>query len=287
MRIYMMTDLEGVAGVQNSLNWTRPGQFFYPLARQLLTQEVNAAIEGFFDVGVSSILVADGHGPSGVDVQDLDPRVEYLRGWPQGWPLTMEEGGFDFLVFVGQHAKSRTPCSNMTHTQNFRNLEISVNGQSIGEFGQMSMCASELGIRTIFASGEKALAAEAEDLFPGIETVSVKRGTRRSRGDECSEEEYRAHSQGAVHMHPQNARKKIRTGACQALKRATKDKSFGLVPMKGPYSRTHVIRHHEGDLRRMYDVVEHSNHFAGVLNLSNDNLRPVESDEHLCELLVG
>ncbi len=145
----------------------------------------------------------------------------------------------------------------------------------------------ELLIKGFIASGEKALAAEAEDLFPGIETVSVKRGTRRSRGDECSEEEYRAHSQGAVHMHPQNARKKIRTGACQALKRATKDKSFGLVPMKGPYSRTHVIRHHEGDLRRMYDVVEHSNHFAGVLNLSNDNLRPVESDEHLCELLVG
>ena len=106
MRIYLMTDLEGVAGVQNFELWTRPGCLFYLLARQLLTQEVNAAVEGFFAGGADSILVADGHGPGAVDVADLDPRVEYMRGWPKSWPLGLEEGGYDFLAFVGQHAKN-------------------------------------------------------------------------------------------------------------------------------------------------------------------------------------
>ena len=37
--------------------------------------------------------------------------------------------------------------------------------------------AAQLGIRTIFASGDLALTKEAQALVPGIETVAVKRGT--------------------------------------------------------------------------------------------------------------
>jgi hypothetical protein len=72
MRIYLMTDLEGGAGVQNALDWTRPVQYWYDLARQLLTAEVNAAVAGSFD-GADEVLVADGHGPSAVNAPGLDP----------------------------------------------------------------------------------------------------------------------------------------------------------------------------------------------------------------------
>ena len=234
MRIYLMTDLEGVAGVQNSLDWTRPGQYWYDLARQLLTQEVNAALDGFFAAGADEVLVADGHGPSAVDVQDLDPRAEYMRGWPELWPLGLEEGGYDYLAFVGQHAKSRTPFSNMTHTQSYRTLELSVNGTAVGEFGQIAMCASQLGVRTIFAAGEKALAEEAEALVPGMETVWVKRGTRSGRGDECSEDQYRARNVSAIHFHPERAQALIRAGAVTAVRRAEGDDSFGITPSRRP-----------------------------------------------------
>ena len=286
MRIDLMTDLEGVAGVQNSLEWTRPGQYWYRLARQLLTHEVNAAIEGVFAAGADEVLVADGHGPGAVNSPELDSRAEYMRGWPERWPLGLEEGGYDFLAFVGQHAKSRTPQSNMTHTQSYRYLELSINGTAIGEFGQMAMCASELGIRTIFAAGEKALAAEAEALVPGIDTVWVKRGTKSGRGDECSEDAYRARNMSAVHLHPQRARTMIREGALRALRRALQEDDYGIIPLEPPFRSVFVQRPYEDESRRLYCVHEHADSVAALLNLPQDELQPVADSDHLRELLV-
>ena len=284
MRVYVMTDREGVAGVQDFQNWTSPGCPYYPLARQLLTQEVNAAIDGFFAGGASSILVADGHGPGAVDNQDLDPRVEYMRGWPESWPLGLEEGGYDYLAFVGQHAKSRTPFSNMTHTQGCRYLELSINGKAIGEFGQLTLCASQLGVRTIFASGEQALAREAEDLVPGIETVTVKRRTRPGRGDECSEAGYRARNGSAVHQHPERARALIRAGALRAVLRAQKE-GFGVVPLTPPLRRVYVQRQTD-ETPRLYAIDEHPDDICALMATRQTDLQPVEGDEHLAELLV-
>ena len=285
MRIYLMTDLEGVAGVQNFQSWTSPGCPYYDLARQLLTQEVNAAVDGFFAGGATSILVADGHGPGAVDVLDLDPRVEYMRGWPESWPLGLEEGGYDCLAFVGQHAKSRTACSNMAHTQGCRYLELSINGKAIGEFGQMTLCASQLGVRAIFASGERALTLEAEDLVPGIETVSVKRGTKPGRGDECSELEYRARNGSAIHQHPTKARSLIRAGALRAVLRA-REEDFGIVPLEPPFRRVYVQRQTEETPQRLYAIDEHPDDICALMATRQTDLQPVEGDEHLAELLV-
>ena len=285
MRIYLMTDLEGVAGVQNFELWTRPGCLFYLLARQLLTLEVNAAVEGFFAGGADSILVVNGHGPGAVDVADLDSRVEYMRGWPKSGPLGLEEGGYDFLAFVGQHAMSRTPLSNMTHTQGLGYLELSVNGRAIGEFGQLAMCASQLGVRTIFAAGEKALAEEAEALVPGIETVWVKRGTRAGRGDECTEEEYRQRNGSAVHLHPRRARELIRAGAERAIRRAGKEE-FGIISMQPPYRRVYVQRANKERSERMYDIAEHADDICALMAMPHASLKAVESDEQLRDLLV-
>lgn len=284
MRIYLMTDLEGVAGVQNFQEWTGPGKPYYPLARQLLTQEVNAAVQGFFAGGATSVLVADGHGPSAVDILDLDPRVEFQRGWGQGWPLGLEEGGFDALAFVGQHAKSRTPFSNMTHTQGCEYLELSINGVAIGEFGQLAMCASQLGVPTIFAAGELALAREAEALVPGIETVSVKRGLKPGRGDECSTEEYALRNSSAIHFHPLRSRELIRTGAERAVQRARSEK-FGLIPLQPPFRRITVLRAREEEPRR-YDISEHPDDICALMAAPRANQKPAEGDSQLRELLV-
>ncbi|MFH1569941.1 MAG: M55 family metallopeptidase [Gemmatimonadota bacterium] len=284
MRIYLMTDLEGVAGVQNFQSWTSPGCPYYSLARQLLTREVNAAIEGFFDAGASSILVADGHGPGAVDIQDLDSRAEFMRGWPESWPLGLEEGGYDFVAVVGQHAKSRTPFSNMAHTQGCRYLELSINGTAIGEFGQLAMCASQLGVRTIFASGELAFAREAEALVPGIETVAVKRGTRPGRGDECSEEEYRLRNGSAIHQHPERARCLIRAGAERALRRAAAE-DFGIIPLQRPFRRVYVQRH-TAESPRLFAIDGHPDDICALMATRSPELKRVKSDEHLAELLV-
>ena len=47
--LYIMTDIEGVAGVLNSQEWTSPGHPYYALGKEFLTLEVNAAADGFFE----------------------------------------------------------------------------------------------------------------------------------------------------------------------------------------------------------------------------------------------
>ena len=114
MKLYVMTDLEGVAGVLNFQEWTGPGKLYYGLAREYLTLEINAAVDGFFEGGATEILVVDGHGPSGINVNMLDPRVEYLRGWGDGpWPLMLDKT-FDAVAAT---CKVRHPvCPSCSYT---------------------------------------------------------------------------------------------------------------------------------------------------------------------------
>src|SRR5690242_6247438 len=92
MRIYLMTDLEGVAGVLNFTDWCLTESRYYDLAKELLTREVSAAVDGFFAGGATEVLVVDGHGAGGINPVLLDPRAELMRGFAMGWPFLLNEG---------------------------------------------------------------------------------------------------------------------------------------------------------------------------------------------------
>ncbi len=268
MRVYVMTDLEGVAGVLNFVDWCLPESRYYELAKELLTREVNAAIEGFFAGGATRVLVADGHGAGAINPLLLDSRVELMRGFGMGWPFLLDEG-FDVAAWVGQHAKAGAGYAHLAHTQWFNWIDLSINGVSIGEFGQLAMCASELSVRAIFLSGDQAACAEAQQLVPGIETVSVKRGTTPGpgphAGDELDTASYMARNTGAVHVHPEVARAMIRAGAERAIRRAQLER-FGLVALTPPFERVAVFRSEAGQPPRV-DRRYHPSSVIGVMNL--------------------
>ncbi len=263
-KVYVMTDLEGVAGVLNHKDWCSPESRYYDVAKRLLTSEVNAAVEGFLAAGAEEILVADGHGPGGISPELLDERAQLERGWPSGpWPLGLDES-FDVCAWIGQHAKSRSLQAHLAHTQSFRYFELRVNDVAIGEFGQLAMCASELGVRSIFGSGDQAFAKEAQELVPGIQTVAVKRGLQSQPGDDLSREEYGVWNISAVHFHPARARSLIREGAERALERA-RTEEFGLIDMNPPYRRTTIFRP-DGDLPWRIAREIHETSFIGLMN---------------------
>lgn len=266
MKIYLMTDMEGVAGVLNFQDWTSQGNPYYEMGREFLTLEVNAAIEGFFEAGATEVLVGDGHGGGGINLKFLDPRVEYMRGWGEGpWPLMLDES-FDAVAVVGQHAKASTPRAHLAHTQSLAYIDLSINGVSIGEFGQLAMCASELGVPTIFGSGDAAFAREAKELVPGIETVAVKQGLRVGTGDELKREEYGRYTSSAIHQHPERARRRIRQGAFQALTRAQQE-TFGLIQMEAPFERVAFFRPSENQPNRTVSRETHPSSVIGLMNL--------------------
>ncbi|MDP8218039.1 MAG: M55 family metallopeptidase [Candidatus Theseobacter exili] len=264
MKIYIMTDLEGVAGVLDFDNWCSPDSRYYELAKEFLTLEVNAAVDGFLKGGATEIIVADGHGPGGINPKLLDQRAKLMRGWPTVWPLLLDKT-YDFVACVGQHAKAGTEYAHIAHTQDSGYLDLSINGISIGEFGQFAMCASELEIRSIFASGDEALIKEAKTLVPGIETVAVKKGTTPGKGEECTKHTYIRRNNAAIHIHPIKARQLIKEGAFKAIQRAHKE-DFGIIPLKSPFERVAIFRADNDNPKRIARE-KHSTSVSALLNL--------------------
>lgn len=243
MKIFIMTDIEGVCGLVNFDDWALPEGRYYEDGKRLLTLEVNAAIDGFFAAGAAEIVVADGHGHGAINNLLLDSRVSYLRGpVPGPYPFMLDES-FDAIAWVGQHAKAGTEKAQMAHTGSFNVIDYKINGVSVGEFAQIAMCAAVFGVRSIFGSGDEAFTKEAAELIPGIETVSVKRGLMPGSGDNLGSDAYKLRNNGAIHMHPEKAREQIRLGAERALRRFSESKEqFLLLKPSGPFTREITYR---------------------------------------------
>ena len=127
MKLIIMTDMEGCAGVLNFTDWVYPQGRYYEQGKAILTREVNAAIRGFRENGADEILVLDGHGFGGLDLMRLDESVFYQRGFPGPYPIGIS-GEYDAIAWVGQHAKSGTPFAHMAHTSSLDVLDLRVNG---------------------------------------------------------------------------------------------------------------------------------------------------------------
>ena len=247
MKVYIMTDIEGVAGVMNTTDWIYSHSKYYEKGKELLTEEVNAAIDGFFAAGADEVVVHDGHGPGAINFMLLDPRAKLQRGWRDAVPGTevpwQMEQDYDVMAWVGQHPKAGAERGHLTHSGSFRAIDRQINGISVGEFGIQVFCAQPYGIVPIFASGCLAFTKEAQALVPGIETVAVKEGVQDGSGDECNTEEYEKRNWGAIHLHPIKARELIRAGAEKALRRFQEDPtSFRPTKISPPYTYDVYLR---------------------------------------------
>ena len=268
MKIMIMTDMEGVAGLLNFSDWCEPTGRYYEKGMRLLTEEVNAAIQGFFEGGAHEVIVLDGHGWGGIDPELMDERALLMRGhYESVWPWGLDST-FDALAFVGQHAKAGTDYSHITHTQGFQYIDLAVNGLSIGEYGQLALCAMELKVPTILACGEKAFADEAEALTPGVVGVAVKQGLLPDGLDSLDTESYSKAKLSAIHCAPKRARTMVREGARKAIG-ILKDQpsTFTYPDMKPPYVRTAAFRK-DGDTPAREERAEHPDSIIALMNMT-------------------
>lgn len=266
MKIYIVTDMEGVCGVMDHDDWVMPQGSYYDAGKKLLTLEVNAAVEGFYKAGADEIYVLDGHGAGGINQELLDSRTRLIRATGTPWPFALDNT-FDAIAWVGQHAKAGTPYAHIAHTGWFSVFDFKINDISVGEFGQFAMCAAYMGVHSIFASGDKAFTKEAANLVEGIETVQVKEGLVSDSGEDCDCDTYRNHNIAAIHIHPEQARKLIRDGAEIALDRYIKQKqSFKLLDLKPPFTRE-VSYRDDGDIHSYKTYSEHKDDLIKMFNL--------------------
>lgn len=265
MRVFLMSDMEGVAGVLNSEDWCYQGSRHYDEGRRLLTSETNAVVSGLLAGGAEAVTVVDGHGQGGIDPELLHPEAELLRGpVPGPYPFAVE--GYDTIAWVGQHAKAGTELAHLPHTQSFNVIDLVVNDVSIGELGQMAYCASLFGVVPIFAAGDVALTGEAQELLPGIQTVAVKAGLNHGPSDHLDQSEYARAFAGALHRPRQQVLAELEEGARHALERYRRQPStFHRWTPPDHFHRKVCLRRHQG---RTGVVLEAD--FPDLLSLMND-----------------
>ena len=175
LKIFISADMEGVAGVSTWDVQANAKGREYEEFRRLMTQEVNAAVQGAYDAGATEVVIADSHGDAqNIDVAVLDKRAELIRAWPR--PLSMMEGidnSFAAVVFIGYHASEGTPGAVLAHTFT-GTMAIKLNGVDVPEAGFNAAIAGDFGVPVVFVSGDQVIGEQARKLFGPIETVAVK-----------------------------------------------------------------------------------------------------------------
>jgi len=238
MKIYIMTDMEGVAGVINFDDYAFPEGRYYEVGRELTTLETSAAVQGAFDGGATEVLVVDGHGHGAINPALLHPQAKLLAGRPLGYPFGIDDS-FDAAMIVGQHAKSNTDGGHLCHTGSLNVEDFTINGLSVGEMGCNMLFAAYYGVPTVLVSGDLAATEEARALVSNIETAAVKEGIKRGSATGLTEEENKIFNGAAIHLHSERAREVIREVARRAVKRAGEIQPFWLEP---PYELISTLR---------------------------------------------
>src|SRR5689334_10906910 len=138
-KIFIVTDMEGVGGVNNADEQLLPGQRRYDESRHLLAGELNAAIDGALQAGATEVVVWDGHdGSRSLSIEDVHPRARLLQGRPTPANYYLSDRAYDGIFFVGQHAMAGAKEGVLAHSQSFSVERISINGRAVGEIGQVA-----------------------------------------------------------------------------------------------------------------------------------------------------
>ncbi len=232
MRVHIISDMEGVAGI---VKWEQTGgsEPLFQEGRRLYTEEINAAVRGARVGGATEIVVMDCHGSGGGTTfnnlvpDQLDAGCEYVvqDRWTE-YTGFLEEG-CDAALFVGMHARAGTAGGVLAHTvsgQEWQNLWF--NGVAVGETGINAALCGTWDCPVLLVTGDEATCAEGRELLgEGLTTVVVKKGLGPF---------------SARQVAPLKARELIEAGAKEALS------DLKAVPPYDPGSPCEIVVEYKG-----------------------------------------
>lgn len=181
MKVFISCDIEGISGVVSSADQASSAGKDYDRAREFMTEEVNAVVQGAVEAGADEILVNDSHGSMrNILIEKLHPAATLLTGSPK--PLAMMQGissDFDKAMFVGYHSRMGTP-GVLSHTMSGGSVaNVWVNDILLGETGINAGIAGYYGVPVVLVSGDNVVAEEAKSLLPHVHTAVVKQAVGR------------------------------------------------------------------------------------------------------------
>jgi len=170
--VFLITDAEGVAGVCRQDQTDPKDQEM----RQLLTGEINAAVDGLYAGGADDVIVWDGHdGSQTLSALTIHPRSKLIMG-DLGITMTLERN-YAGMGFIGQHARANRKGGIMAHSYSSLGIQtMLMNGKPVGEIETRAALAGAFNTPVIFLSGDEAAADDLRAIVPQAELAVVKEG---------------------------------------------------------------------------------------------------------------
>ena len=179
LKVYISADMEGITGVA-SADQLGPAGFEYQRAREWMTGEVAAAMQGAREAGATEFVISDSHGNGEsllIDRLPTDVPVRIVRSFPR--PLGMMEGidsTFAAVIFIGYHTSTSSLTGVRAHTISSALLtKIALNGVAQSEAGINAAIAAHFGVPVVMITGDDQIVAETKQRLGNLEGVAVKR----------------------------------------------------------------------------------------------------------------
>ncbi|MCW4014277.1 MAG: M55 family metallopeptidase [Candidatus Bathyarchaeota archaeon] len=214
MKVYVVCDLEGVAGIVDFKKQCMEEGAYYQQAIRVATQELNALIDGLIDGGATEVYAWPGHGdfPGGIDFELIHPECKLVMHAGDGGPAGIDSS-FDAMVLHGFHGMAGASNGVLSHSFYPLPRNIWFDDKKVGEIALNIYSFGEHGVPCIMVTGDQAAADEAKAIVPDIEQVPIKWGL-------AEKEKLGALTvRQAISLSPEKAREKIREAATKAMQK--------------------------------------------------------------------
>lgn len=187
MKIFISTDIEGIAGIVDFDMEHDDSEIF----RDLYNQQVEWVLEGIQQSSkndeIDEIVIADSHAKgnnlSYNRLSNCDERISLINGWPRPeYMMSTLDKSFDQIFFVGYHSGIGKQAGNMDHGYSARvAYKIWINELYQNETTINAAYAAEIGVPVTLIVGDSGLREQLieEKMFPQVKFVETKKSLSR------------------------------------------------------------------------------------------------------------
>lgn len=184
MRIFLLTDLEGIAGVDN-IEQMDQAKDTYRNTCEMLEHSINLAVAACYDSGAEQVYYMDGHGGRkkiNVNPENIDGRA--IPCSSVEWQALLREGKIDCQIEIGAHARAGTVGGFLDHTLNSSEIFcIKYNGMEMSELSLHAILCAKYGVPIVAVVGDELACQQARSYIPDIYTGAVKKASCRNRAE--------------------------------------------------------------------------------------------------------
>ena len=175
-KVFVIASMEGSDGIFNrnsqTVSLTAPR---WVESRKLMTDNVNAVVDGLLAGGASDVVVLDAYDTGqAISALDIHPKAILLSGRPMTPTLELDSS-YAAVVMAGLPAMAGTEDAVLAGTYDFQNIfGIWVNGKQTGAIGARTMLAGSRGVPVAMMYGDEAACKELRDLVPAAQCAVIK-----------------------------------------------------------------------------------------------------------------